>query len=145
MIVGSHVIISSTDPAATRAFLGKVLGAVGVDAGRGWLIFALPPGEVAAHPAEEGGGHELYLMCDDIDATVDALARRGVEFAGPVSDRGWGRVTSMHVPGAGTMGLYQPLHPVAAALGVRGKGKAAGVKATRAARKKTGRPGRRVR
>ncbi len=113
MIIGAHVILSSTDAGATRAFLQKLLGVKGVDAGRGWLILPLPPAEVAAHPADAESRHELYLMCDDIDHQVKTLQRKGVEFTGPVMDRGWGRITSFRVPGAGTMSLYQPQHPVA--------------------------------
>jgi predicted enzyme related to lactoylglutathione lyase len=82
-----------------------------VDAGGGWLIFGLPPAEVAAHPADEGGKHELYLMCDDIEATVEELEAKGVKFTAPVSDEGFGLMTSIELPGGGELGLYQPKHP----------------------------------
>jgi catechol 2,3-dioxygenase-like lactoylglutathione lyase family enzyme len=111
MITGAHAIIFSEDAEAVRAFLRDVLGFDSVDAGGGWLIFALPPAELAAHPAEEGGRHELYLMCDDIEATVEELKPKGVEFAGEVSDEGFGLVTAMKLPGGGEIGLYEPRHP----------------------------------
>ncbi|HET6316709.1 MAG TPA: VOC family protein, partial [Chloroflexota bacterium] len=82
----------------------------------GWLIFKLPPGELASHPDEHGGRHELYLMCDDVDATVLELKAKGVEFTADVSDQGWGLLTSFKLPGAGELGLYQPRHPVAHSL-----------------------------
>jgi predicted enzyme related to lactoylglutathione lyase len=89
-----------------------VLGFQSVDAGGGWLIFALPPAELAAHPSDDGGRHELYLMCDDIDATVAELEGKGVELARPVSDEGFGRLTALVLPGGGELGLYEPRHPV---------------------------------
>jgi catechol 2,3-dioxygenase-like lactoylglutathione lyase family enzyme len=117
MINAAHAIIYSDDAEATRAFLRDVLGfGKHVDAGDGWLIFALPPAEVAVHPDEHGGRHELYLMCDDINATVAELKGKGVEFTTPVSDQGWGLLTSLKVPGGGELGLYQPRHPLAAQL-----------------------------
>jgi len=88
MITGVHAVIFSTDAEEDRAFFRDVLELPSVDAGGGWLIFALPPGELAAHPADEGGRHELYLMCDDVHATIDELKAKGVEFSGPVSDEG---------------------------------------------------------
>ncbi|MEA2217855.1 MAG: hypothetical protein QOJ35_481 [Solirubrobacteraceae bacterium] len=111
MISGVHAVMYSRDAEALRAFLRDVLGFEGVDAGGGWLIFALPPAELAAHPSESGGRHELYLMCDDIAATVASLEARGVEFTGPVDDVGWGLLTAMKVPGGGELGLYEPRHP----------------------------------
>ena len=110
MINGAHTVIYSEDAEATRDFLRDVLDLDAVDAGGGWLIFALPPAEVAAHPSDIGGRHELYLMCDDIDTTVLELSARGVVFTGPVQDEGWGRVTALQVPGAGSLGLYEPRH-----------------------------------
>jgi len=112
MITGAHAIVFSEDADALRAFFRDVLEFPSVDAGGGWLIFALPPAEVAAHPAEETGGHELYLMCDDVQATVGELESKGVEFAGPVSDQGFGLMTSMKLPGGGELGLYEPRHPI---------------------------------
>lgn len=112
MITGAHAILHSTDPDADRAFLRDVLHFPHVDVGGGWLIFALPPAEVAVHPAEASGRHELYLMCDDVDATVAELTREGVAFTGPVTDQGWGRLTGIRLPGGGELGLYEPRHPV---------------------------------
>ena len=112
MITGAHAIVFSEDADALRAFFRDVLEFPSVDAGGGWLIFALPPAEVAAHPAEESGRHELYLMCDDIRATVAGLESKGVEFAGPVSDEGFGLMTAMKLPGGGELRLYEPRHPI---------------------------------
>ena len=111
MITGLHAVIFSRDAEALRAMLGDTLGFASVDAGGGWQIFAMPPAELAAHPAEEGGRHELYLMCDDIRATIAELEAKGVEFAGPVQDAGFGLLTSLRVPGGGELGLYEPRHP----------------------------------
>jgi hypothetical protein len=112
MITGAHAIIFTKDAEGVRAFLRDVLGLSSVDAGGGWLIFALPPAELAAHPTDEAGHHELYLMCDDIHATVDELAGRGVEFSGPISDEGFGLMTAIKMPGGGELGLYEPRHPI---------------------------------
>jgi catechol 2,3-dioxygenase-like lactoylglutathione lyase family enzyme len=114
MISGAHVIIYSRDADADRAFFRDVLEYADVDAGGGWLIFKLPPAEVAVHPAETPS-HELYLMCDDVSATVESLAARGVA-CGPVSDQGWGLLTSIRLPGGGDVGLYEPRHPRATEL-----------------------------
>jgi catechol 2,3-dioxygenase-like lactoylglutathione lyase family enzyme len=111
MITGIHAIVFADDAEATRAFLRDVLELPSVDAGGGWLIFALPPAELAAHPADSGGRHELHLMCDDIEATRAELEAKGVEFTAPVSDQGFGRRTSLRVPGGGELGLYEPRHP----------------------------------
>ena len=111
MITGAHAIIFTRDADALRAFLRDALGFRSVDAGGGWLIFELPPAELAAHPAEEGGRHELFLMCDDVHATVAELEERGVEFSGPISDEGFGLVTAIKLPGGGELGLYEPRHP----------------------------------
>jgi len=112
MIFGAHVILYSKDAAADRAFLRDVLGLSSVDAGHGWLIFALPPAEVAVHPAEENGRHELYLMCDDLQAEISSLRSRGIVCSDPHQER-WGSVTSIRLPGGGEVGLYQPKHPIA--------------------------------
>jgi hypothetical protein len=106
-----HAIIYSREAEALRELLGKTLGFRSVDAGGGWLIFALPPAELAAHPAEDGGRHELYLMCDDIEQTVKELEGRGVELTGPVTDEGFGLITAIKLPGGGELGLYEPRHP----------------------------------
>ncbi len=113
MITGLHAIVHAEDPEQARAFFRDVLGLPNVDAGDGWLIFRAPPAELAVHPADTAGTHELYLMCDDIETTVAELTRKGVAFTGPVTDRGWGLLTTLRVPGAGTLGLYEPKHPVA--------------------------------
>ncbi len=114
MINGAHVIIHSRDAKADRAFFRDVLRYPHVDAGDGWLIFKLPPAEAAVHPTDaEGptdGRHELYLMCDDVRATIEELTARGVEFTKDVTDAGWGLLTALRLPGGGELGLYQPRH-----------------------------------
>ncbi len=115
MINGAHVIVYSRDADADRAFFRDVLEYPHVDAGGGWLIFKLPPAELAVHPVEGAGSHELYLMCDDVNATVDQLAAKGVTCS-PVNDQGWGLLTSVRLPGGGELGLYEPRHPKATAL-----------------------------
>jgi catechol 2,3-dioxygenase-like lactoylglutathione lyase family enzyme len=112
VITGAHVTVFAEDADAARAFFRDVLGFPAVDAGGGWLIFGLPPAEVAVHPADAGSGgrHELYLMCDDVAATVADLSARGVSFAGGVEDLGWGLMARLHVPGLGEVGLYEPRH-----------------------------------
>ena len=92
-------------------FFRDVLGFAYVDAGGGWLIFALPPSELAAHPTDDQGHHELYLMCDNVQATVEELGRKGVEFTRPISDEGFGRMTALRLPGGGELCLYEPTHP----------------------------------
>ena len=109
MITGAHTVLYSPDADALRAFFRDVLGFPSVDAGGGWLIFGLPPSELAAHPGEAPGS-ELYLMCDDLEATMAELQAKGVEL-GPVSDQGWGRVTTIALPHGGGLGLYEPRHP----------------------------------
>jgi predicted enzyme related to lactoylglutathione lyase len=111
VINGVHVLIQTQDAEALRAFCAEVLELPSVDAGGGWMIFALPPAELAAHPAEHGGGCQLYLMCDDIEATATELGAKGVELTGPISDEGWGLLTAIRLPGGGELGLYQPRHP----------------------------------
>ena len=119
MITGIHALLYSKDADATRTFLRDVIGFSGVDAGHGWLIFALPPAELGIHPAEDGErGTELYLMCDDVDATVADFRQKGVEIVRPVTDQGWGRVTAIRIPGGGELGLYQPRHATALDLAV---------------------------
>jgi catechol 2,3-dioxygenase-like lactoylglutathione lyase family enzyme len=112
MISGAHMIIYSTDADADRAFFRDILRFPAVDAGQGWLIFALPPSEIAVHPAVEADSHEVYLMCDDVEATIRELAANGVGCA-PVTDEGWGSLTRISLPSGGEIGLYQPRHPVA--------------------------------
>jgi catechol 2,3-dioxygenase-like lactoylglutathione lyase family enzyme len=115
MISGIHAIIYSRDAKKTRAFFRDVLRLRSVDAGDGWLIFALPPAELAAHPDAKGGRHQLFLMCDDIGKTMAALKRKGVRFTSPIREEHWGRLTSFDVPGAGDLWMYQPTHPTAIA------------------------------
>jgi catechol 2,3-dioxygenase-like lactoylglutathione lyase family enzyme len=118
VITGAHVTVFAHDADGARAFFRDVLGMDAVDAGGGWLIFGLPPAEVAFHPADGPGAHELYLMCDDIGATVEELEAKGVEFEGGVSDEGWGLMAHMRVPGMGALGLYEPRHPSPTSPGV---------------------------
>jgi catechol 2,3-dioxygenase-like lactoylglutathione lyase family enzyme len=112
VIIGAHTIVYSEDADADRAFLRDVLGFQNVDAGHGWLIFALPPSEVAVHPSDENDKHELYLMTDDVEAEMARLEALGVTCA-PISEQRWGRLTSLALPGGGKLGLYQPKHPMA--------------------------------
>jgi predicted kinase len=112
MISGVHAIIFSKDADAVRAFLRDVLELPSVDAGEGWPVFALPPAELAAHPADDAGHHELYLMCDDIEATVNELAGRRVVVTRPISEERWGRLAAIGIPDGGELRLYQPRHPV---------------------------------
>lgn len=114
MITGAHSIIYATDAEAARAFLRDTLGLSNVDAGAGWLIFKSPPAEVAVHPADPSasGTVELYLMCDDLNATMADLKAKGVVL-GDVTEARWGLLTTVRVPGAGEIGLYEPRHPVA--------------------------------
>ena len=115
MISGAHVVIYNKNAEADRAFLRDVLGFKSVDAGHGWLIFALPPGEAAVHPSDGRVAHELYFMCDDLKAEMASLAKRDVQFSA-VQEARWGSIAKMTLPGGGTVGLYQPKHPTA--LGV---------------------------
>jgi predicted enzyme related to lactoylglutathione lyase len=114
-ISGVHALIFTHDADAVRAFLRDVLGFPSVDAGGGWLIFGLPPAELGVHPDpdEAPAHHELYLMCDDLDASIEELKARGAEFPKPTSDEGFGRVAWMKIPGGSELALYQPRHPVA--------------------------------
>ena len=112
MIFGAHVIVYSKDAEADRAFFGDVLGFKSVDAGHGWLIFALPPAEAAFHPDEENGRHELYFMCDDLKAEMSALKKKGVACSEVHNER-WGSITRIKLPAGGQIGLYQPKHPTA--------------------------------
>jgi catechol 2,3-dioxygenase-like lactoylglutathione lyase family enzyme len=115
MISGAHVVVYSRDPEADRAFFRDVLGFKSVDAGHGWLIFALPPGEAAFHPSEQDGPHELYLMCDNLKSEMASLAKKGVK-CGDVQEARWGSITKIQLPSGGAIGLYQPKHPTALGL-----------------------------
>ncbi len=116
MINGSHVVVFSRDPEADRAFFADVLGHPHVDAGGGWLVFSLPPSELAVHPSDGPTGHELYYLCDDVEATMEELRARGVEFTQDISEERWGRLTRFRLPGGGEVGMYEPRHPRATDL-----------------------------
>src|SRR5262245_6222385 len=109
MIIGAHSILYSTNPEADREFLRDTLKLPHVDVGHGWLIFGLPPAEVAVHPGEENDVHEFYLMCDDAEALVVEMAKKGVSCT-PIQNLGWGLLTQATLPGGGKLGIYQPRH-----------------------------------
>jgi catechol 2,3-dioxygenase-like lactoylglutathione lyase family enzyme len=115
MISGTHVIINSANAEADRAFFRDVLGFKSVDAGHGWLIFALPPAEAAFHPAESNDIHKLYFMCDDLKIEIERLAKKNVKCS-EVHEERWGSTTAISLPGGGKIGLYQPKHPTALGL-----------------------------
>src|SRR5438105_15794108 len=108
MIIGAHTIIYSTNAEADRAFFRDVLKLTNVDVGHGWLIFALPPAEVAVHPSETNDVHELYLMCDDVQAFIAEMQKK-VKCA-PIEEQRWGSITQLTLPGGGKLGVYQPKH-----------------------------------
>jgi hypothetical protein len=136
MIIGAHSIIYSARPEADRAFLRDVLNFPAVDVGEGWLIFGLPPAEVAVHPSEENDVHEFYLMCDDIEAFIADMEKRSVA-CGPARDLGWGILTQVTLPGGGKLGIYQPEHPRPKPMRTaRKKKKAAKKPSTKISRKK---------
>jgi catechol 2,3-dioxygenase-like lactoylglutathione lyase family enzyme len=112
MISGAHMIIYSKDAEVDRAFFRDVLGFASVDAGHGWLIFAMPPAEAAFHPSDANDVHELYFMCEDLKAEMSALAEKGVRCS-DVQEARWGSITKIQLPGGGKVGLYQPKHPTA--------------------------------
>ncbi len=112
MITGAHIILYSKDPEGDRAFFRDVLNFPAVDAGHGWLIFALPPAEAAFHPSEKNDLHELHFTCHDLQATMAALKAEKVE-CGPVQELQWGSLTTVSLPGGGKLGLYKPKHPTA--------------------------------
>ena len=119
MITAAHAVLYAGEPDRARAFFRDVLGMPNVDIHGGWLIFKLPPAELGVHPAGEGspgGHHELFLMCDDIERTVDELTAKGAEFTGGTQQRPFGTATMLKVPGAGEIMLYQPSHAVAHSL-----------------------------
>jgi hypothetical protein len=126
MITGAHSIIYSTDPDADRAFFRDVLNLTHVDAGEGWLIFGLPPAEVAFHPSERNDVHELYLLCDDIEGLAADMKRRNIPCSA-VEDQRWGLLAHLTMPGGGRIGIYEPRHarpkPPAAAVRTKGTGK----------------------
>ena len=130
MIIGAHSIIYSTKPDADRALLRDVLKLPHVDVGEGWLIFGLPPAEVAVHPSEKNDVHEFYLMCDDVDAFVAEMRKRRVGCE-PVHDQGWGLLTQVTLPGGGKLGIYQPRHARPKPMGVRATPRKASGRATK--------------
>ncbi len=116
MIIGAHSIIYSADPDADRAFLRDVLKLTHVDVGHGWLIFGLPPAEVAVHPSDKNDVHEFYLMTDDVAETINTMQTEGISCS-PVQDEGWGLLTRLTLPGGGKLGIYQPKHARPEAVG----------------------------
>jgi catechol 2,3-dioxygenase-like lactoylglutathione lyase family enzyme len=117
MISGAHVIINTKDADADRGFFRDILGFKSVDAGRGWLIFALPPAEAAFHPSDQNS-HELYFMCDDLQAEVAELTKKGVKCSA-IEEARWGSIAKIGLPSGSEIHLYQPKHPTA--LGLAGK------------------------
>lgn len=115
MISGAHVVVYSKNAQADRAFFRDVLGFQSVDAGDGWLIFALPPAEAAFHPSDENGVHELYLMCQDLKAEIASLVKKNVKCS-KIEEARWGSITKIPLPGGGKVGLYEPKHPTALGL-----------------------------
>ena len=113
MITGVHAIVFSPEAEKVRAFFADVLGLPSADAGGGWPIFALPPAELAVHPAEDGGRQQIYLMCDDIQATLAELRGKGVEVAQEVSDQRWGLLGAIRMPDGTELAIYEPRHPAA--------------------------------
>ena len=109
MLIGAHSIIYSRNPEADRAFLRDILQLPNVDVGDGWLIFGLPPAELAVHPSKKNNIHEFYFMCADIHAFVAAMSRQGVS-CGSIENMGWGHLTQVTLPGGGKLGVYQPRH-----------------------------------
>jgi catechol 2,3-dioxygenase-like lactoylglutathione lyase family enzyme len=112
MIFGAHTVIYTNNAEADRAFFRDVLGLKSVDAGHGWLIFALPPSEAAFHPSGENGMHELFFMCDDLKAELASLAQKNV-VCSEIQEARWGSIARMRLPGGSDIGLYQPKHPTA--------------------------------
>ncbi len=112
MIHGAHVIVYSKNAEADRALFRDVLQLSHVDVGHGWLIFALPPSEVAVHPTEEREHHELYFMCDDVKAFVAEMGAKGIACS-EIHEERWGSLTQLTLPGGGKIGVYQPKHALA--------------------------------
>jgi predicted enzyme related to lactoylglutathione lyase len=113
MITGVHALLYTKQADDVRAFFRDVLEWRTVDAGEGWLIFAMPPAELGIHPSDDDARHELYLMCDDLNATLAQLRAKGVQIAREVSDQGWGLVSAIRLPGGSELGIYEPRHPTA--------------------------------
>jgi predicted enzyme related to lactoylglutathione lyase len=117
MMIGLHAIVYSTAPEEDRRFFTDVLGLSSVDAGAGWLVFTLPPAELAVHPDEKGGRAELYFMCEDLKTTLATLRAKGVTVLREVSEQRWGRLASIALPSGAELGIYEPRHPTAIARG----------------------------
>ncbi|MFD0698777.1 VOC family protein [Paenibacillus sp. GCM10027628] len=113
MINAAHIILYSTNAEADRVFIRDVLGLPGVDAGGGWLIFKLPPAEIAVHPTDVLAKHEFYLMCEDIEKTISELIAKGVTISETIIDQGWGRLAFIKLPSGADLSIYQPRHPTA--------------------------------
>jgi predicted enzyme related to lactoylglutathione lyase len=116
MINGVHAILFSKEAEQVRAFFRDKLGFSSVDAGDGWLIFALPPAELGVHPADADAPAQLYLLCDDVETTVEELGAQGVTFSGPITEEAWGRLTWILLPDGAKLGLYEPKHPTTIGL-----------------------------
>jgi predicted enzyme related to lactoylglutathione lyase len=112
-VTGVHCLVYTSEPEAVRAIFRDVFGWHHVDAGDGWLIFRLPPAELGVHPAKEGYGHGLSLMCDDLEETMAQLREKGIEFAGEPQDEGFGITVTMRLPGGAELMLYEPRHATA--------------------------------
>ena len=141
MIIGAHSIIYSKNPEADRTFLRDVLHLTNVDVGDGWLIFGLPPAEVAVHPSNKNNLHEFYLMTDDIDAFFAQMKKSRIACE-TVRNLGWGLLTQLTLPGGGKLGIYEPRHARPKPMNVQKSAKGAAKKpaARKTARKKPGRP-----
>ena len=121
MIIGAHTVIYSTNSEADRAFLRDVLKLTNVDVGNGWLIFGLPPAEVAVHPADKNDGQQLYLMCNNIEAFAVEMKKHHVGCSA-IQDAGWGLLTKITLPGGGTLDVYEPRHARPATIPIPGSG-----------------------
>ncbi len=130
MIVGAHSIIYSKNPEADRAFLRDVLKLPNVDVGEGWLIFGLPPAEVAVHPSRKNDVHEFYLMCDNVEAFIADMRKHKIACA-PAQNMGWGALTQISLPGGGNLGVYSPRHARPKAIRTRKPAKRASKKSTK--------------
>ena len=136
MIIGAHSIIYSSSPVVDREFLRDVLGLSHVDVGEGWLIFGLPPSEIAVHPSDDNDVHELYFMCADVQAFIDRMSEHGIA-CGEVQNAGWGLVTRITLPGGGKIGVYQPRHARPKPMALKKEAKTAKKRKVSAKRTKT--------
>ena len=136
MIIGAHTIIYSRNPEADRAFLRDMLKFPSVDVGDGWLIFGLPPAEVALHPSEDNDVHKFYLMCDDIQTLTATMRQHGIAHD-PVENQGWGLLTQITLPGGGKLGIYEPRHARPKPMGAAGKSRKVASRGSRKPTRKT--------